>query len=85
MAITSLSMVFLKPPVTLYHSKTRNRELFETKSWFPARPKSKPTSLSIITAHSSAQNDDIVIVGAGIAGLATAVSLHRLDVRRIKF
>ncbi|PSR93471.1 FAD-dependent urate hydroxylase [Actinidia chinensis var. chinensis] len=35
---------------------------------------------SIVRAQTGTRNEDIVIIGAGIAGLATAVSLHRLGV-----
>ncbi|XP_057475345.1 monooxygenase 2 isoform X1 [Actinidia eriantha] len=35
---------------------------------------------SIVRAQTGTRKEDIVIVGAGIAGLATAVSLHRLGV-----
>ncbi|KAK3029839.1 hypothetical protein RJ639_038273 [Escallonia herrerae] len=43
----------------------------------------KPTHLRILNVKADVQKEDIVIVGAGIAGLATAVSLHRLGVKSL--
>ena len=37
----------------------------------------KPLSASMVEAQPPVRKEDIIIVGAGIAGLATAVSLHR--------
>ncbi|GAB4858049.1 hypothetical protein Ancab_015951 [Ancistrocladus abbreviatus] len=47
------------------------------------RNRTKPISLSLSDAHTTVQKEDIVIVGAGIAGLATAVCLQRLGVRSL--
>ncbi|KAF3448264.1 hypothetical protein FNV43_RR08977 [Rhamnella rubrinervis] len=68
MSAASLSLVFLKP----IHSQKH-------QSWFQARPRTKNTPI-FIKAQSGVKNEDVVIVGAGIAGLATAVSLHRLGI-----
>lgn len=67
MATASLSLVFLKPSA-----------LSQDQSWFQARPRTKTIS-TIIKAQSGSLKEDVIIVGAGIAGLATAVSLHRFD------
>ncbi|KAJ4712660.1 Monooxygenase, FAD-binding protein [Melia azedarach] len=47
---------------------------------FHARTRSKPICASTTKAEPQGRKEDIVIVGAGIAGLATAVSLHRLGI-----
>ncbi|XP_018500174.2 monooxygenase 2 isoform X1 [Pyrus x bretschneideri] len=83
MATFSLSLVFHNPLVSPYHSKIGS--LSGTQSnWFQSpirtRTRTKPNSRSIIKAQSGARSENIVIVGAGIAGLATALSLHRLGV-----
>ncbi|XP_054792500.1 monooxygenase 2-like isoform X1 [Prosopis cineraria] len=44
-------------------------------------PRSRPVvRVSVIKSESNVRKQDIVIVGGGIAGLATALSLHRLGV-----
>lgn len=50
--------------------------------WFPVRTGLKPVCLAPIRAQTRGggggdQEENVVIVGAGIGGLATAVSLHR--------
>ncbi|KAK9067128.1 hypothetical protein SSX86_014453 [Deinandra increscens subsp. villosa] len=51
---------------------------------FPNRRKpAKRTKLTIVSVGSDVRNEEVVIVGAGIAGLSTAVSLHRLGVRSL--
>lgn len=81
MATVSMSLVFQNPLLSPYHSKTRPLPRNQS-NWFqaPTRTRTKPTSFSSIRAQSgaAARKEDIVIVGAGIAGLATALSLHRL-------
>ncbi|GMN31008.1 hypothetical protein TIFTF001_003065 [Ficus carica] len=76
MAGASLSTVFVNPPLSLHHSRARAHP---KNQWRHA----KTTSLSTIRAQSGGRKEDIVIVGAGIAGLATAVSLHRLGLRSL--
>ncbi|PPR80626.1 hypothetical protein GOBAR_AA40085 [Gossypium barbadense] len=46
-------------------------------SWFRAQPRTKLNPSVNIKASAGVRKEDIVIVGAGIAGLATAVSLRR--------
>lgn len=50
--------------------------------WFRAKPRTKPICASVMKAEAGVQKEDIVIVGAGIAGLATAVSLRRSDKKK---
>lgn len=78
MGIVSLSLVLHSRLVSPYHSQTRPIRLSQS-NWFqaPIPARTKHTSLSIIRAQSGARKEEIVIVGAGIAGLATALSLHR--------
>ncbi|XP_048320216.2 monooxygenase 2 isoform X1 [Ziziphus jujuba] len=71
MSTASLSLVFPKPSA-----------FSQNQSWFQARPRNKTIS-TIIRAQSGPLKEDVIIVGAGIAGLATAVSLHRLGVRSL--
>ncbi|BFG31291.1 hypothetical protein CerSpe_175650 [Prunus speciosa] len=84
MATVSMSLVFQNPLLSPYNSKTRPLPRNQS-NWFqaPTRTRTKPTSsFPSIRAQSgaAARKEDIVIVGAGIAGLATALSLHRLGV-----
>ncbi|KAK3434657.1 hypothetical protein EUGRSUZ_D02121 [Eucalyptus grandis] len=46
------------------------------------RRSSRPRALSV-RAEAGVLKEDVVIVGAGIAGLATSVSLHRLGVKSL--
>ncbi|CAI9775583.1 unnamed protein product [Fraxinus pennsylvanica] len=62
----------LPSTTSLYHSRN-----YETKT----RARARPICLSIVNAQSDVKKEDIVIIGAGIAGLATAVSLQRLGIR----
>ncbi|WOG81291.1 hypothetical protein DCAR_0100437 [Daucus carota subsp. sativus] len=43
----------------------------------------RPSSFTICSSSVQSQKQDVVIVGAGIAGLATAVSLHRLGIESV--
>lgn len=54
--------------------------LLESKTKTSSSYKIKPTRFTICSSSVQSQKQDIVIVGAGIAGLATAVALHRLGV-----
>ncbi|KAL5551384.1 hypothetical protein UlMin_001560 [Ulmus minor] len=72
MAGAALSLAFSNPSLSFHPSKTRK-----------LGPRTRTTYFSPIKAQSDAPKEDIVIVGAGIAGLATAVSLHRLGVRSL--
>lgn len=55
------------------------QSLGESNRWFSVRTRSKPVCLALTNAQTSGgdQEEKVVIVGAGIGGLATAVSLHR--------
>lgn len=78
MAIATRSPLRLNSPMSrpsLYNSQ--RRVFFQSHAWFRAQPRTKPICASAIKAEAGAQKEDIVIVGAGIAGLATAVSLRR--------
>ncbi|XVF10903.1 hypothetical protein REPUB_Repub07fG0223400 [Reevesia pubescens] len=81
MAITTSSLLRLNSPMSrpsLYNSQSR---VFRVRRcWFRVQPRTKPFYASIIKAEAGVQKEDIVIVGAGIAGLATAVSLRRLGI-----
>ncbi|KAJ1391722.1 hypothetical protein SESBI_36382 [Sesbania bispinosa] len=72
MATTTSSFVFLSSPPR--HSAT----LFRFRYGIGGRRGWKP-----IKAQSDVRKEHVVIVGAGIAGLATALSLHRLGVRSL--
>ncbi|EOY24218.1 FAD/NAD(P)-binding oxidoreductase family protein isoform 1 [Theobroma cacao] len=81
MAIATRSPLRLNSPMSrpsLYNSQ--RRVFFQSHAWFRAQPRTKPICASAIKAEAGAQKEDIVIVGAGIAGLATAVSLRRLGI-----
>ena len=79
MGIISLSLVLHSPLVSPCHFQTRPIPRLGLSNWFqaPTTARTKHTSVSVIRAQSGARKEDIVIVGAGIAGLATALSLHR--------
>lgn len=81
MAPLCLNSSFIPSP--LHYLQTRSLHRPQSSSWFcfqtRTRSRSKPICLSIIKAQADVKKEDIVIVGAGIAGLATAVSLHRSD------
>ncbi|KAJ6946972.1 hypothetical protein NC651_001617 [Populus alba x Populus x berolinensis] len=91
MAIASPSLLSLNSHISsassLHSSPHRARPFSRRKSWLLVRARNKKTnSLSVIEAKTSTDDvseEDIVIVGAGIAGLATAVSLQRLGVRSL--
>lgn len=91
MALSSSTLLLVKSHISL--SSFLNPSLY-----FSKRTSSKPQlgglpgetrirvrriSLSIINARADDRKEDIVIVGAGIAGLATAVSLQRLGIRTL--
>ncbi|KAI3845055.1 hypothetical protein MKX03_021543 [Papaver bracteatum] len=74
MAITIFSCYLFSSSSIFLHSKTRRNSLF--------RDRVKPIYSSSISVGET-QKQDVVIVGAGIAGLATALSLHRLGVKSL--
>lgn len=55
------------------------QSLGQSNRWFPVRTRSKPVCLALTNAQTNGggQEENVVIVGAGIGGLTTAVSLHR--------
>ncbi|XP_010538404.1 PREDICTED: uncharacterized protein LOC104812767 isoform X2 [Tarenaya hassleriana] len=65
-------------PVSAWPSRSHPR----SHSWLPVRTDPKPVNLSATRAQLE-EEENVVIIGAGIAGLATAVSLHRLGVRSV--
>ncbi|KAJ4822342.1 hypothetical protein Tsubulata_029762 [Turnera subulata] len=69
---------------SLNHVRARGPLPQQRHSWLVVRTRSK-TSCGAITKAVKADvgKEDVVIVGAGIAGLATAVSLQRLGVRSL--
>ncbi|PON97884.1 FAD-binding domain containing protein [Trema orientale] len=76
MAAASFSSIFLNSALSLSHSKHRNFPNNHHHSWRGLEhDRTNPSFRSIVRAQSK---EDIVIVGAGIAGLATAVSLHSI-------
>ncbi|CAK9184988.1 unnamed protein product [Ilex paraguariensis] len=86
MALTTSALMHSNSLFSLpssHHSPSRTHLL--TQSWFRTRIRTRTISLSIANAQVDVRKEDIVIVGAGIAGLATAVSLQRLGVRSLVF
>ncbi|XVF13459.1 hypothetical protein REPUB_Repub08aG0209500 [Reevesia pubescens] len=81
MEIATSSFLRLNSPMSrpsLYNSQGR---VFLVKPcWLRIQPRTKPICVSSIKAETGVQKENIVIVGAGIAGLATAVSLSRLGI-----
>ncbi|KAM7491169.1 hypothetical protein LguiA_034090 [Lonicera macranthoides] len=69
-------------PLTNYSSHAQHLLRTHTKAKTQTRTRTKPNCLTVmmVAAKTDVQKEDIVIVGAGIAGLATALSLHRLGV-----
>ncbi|RID67049.1 hypothetical protein BRARA_D02154 [Brassica rapa] len=67
------------------YPQSPRRSLARSYRWYPVRTGSKPVSLTVTRAQTSGGDgeESVVIVGAGIGGLATAVSLHRLGVRSV--
>ncbi|KAK3224994.1 hypothetical protein Dsin_004856 [Dipteronia sinensis] len=82
--IASLSPPFLNSslfPPSSHKLHSRAFEYPNSCSWSDNRTRTKPICASITKSEVGViRKEDIVIVGAGIAGLATAVSLHRLGV-----
>ncbi|XP_059641037.1 monooxygenase 2 isoform X1 [Cornus florida] len=84
MASTSSTLLLLNSPLSPTSSlQLQTRTISQTQSWFPIRTRSRLICLSTTNPQSDVRKEDIVVVGAGIAGLATAVSLHRLGVRSL--
>ncbi|KAJ4956086.1 hypothetical protein NE237_012869 [Protea cynaroides] len=85
MAITISTPLFLHSPVSpcsspALHFRSRHvQRRYLLQSWTRRRP----ICFSLVEAGPNVRKEDIIIVGAGIAGLATALSLHRLGVRSL--
>ncbi|TMW97368.1 hypothetical protein EJD97_005695 [Solanum chilense] len=79
MALSSSTLLLVKSHLSL--SSFSNPSLYFRRG--ETRLRVRPISLSIINARADERKEDIVIVGAGIAGLATAVSLQRLGIRTL--
>ncbi|KAF5188069.1 Monooxygenase [Thalictrum thalictroides] len=65
--------------VTAFSSSTLSPSLLLLKN----QSRVKPICLSTIKTTQNVQKEEIVIIGAGIAGLATSLSLHRLGVKSL--
>ncbi|OMO95780.1 Monooxygenase, FAD-binding protein [Corchorus capsularis] len=87
MATTRSSLLRLKTPLSRLSSLyniSLGRSFLQNNSWFQAQPGStKPISTSSSKTEAGVQKEDIVIVGGGVAGLATAVSLRRLGIKSL--
>ncbi|XP_040990775.1 monooxygenase 3 isoform X2 [Juglans microcarpa x Juglans regia] len=84
MATISCHLLFLNTPRSHpYSHRPQAKPLSHGRPRFQARIGTKPTIASFIKAQAEAQKEEIVIVGAGIGGLATALSLHRLGLRSL--
>ncbi|KAK8578950.1 hypothetical protein V6N12_069291 [Hibiscus sabdariffa] len=80
MAMTTSHMHLNSPMPRPFSHNCQSRGGFLQRPWFRAQPRTKTIRTVIIKASADVRKEDIVIVGAGIAGLATAVSLHRLGI-----
>ncbi|XP_049366734.1 monooxygenase 2-like [Solanum verrucosum] len=91
MALSSSTLLLVKSHISLssfsnpslYFSKRTSSKTQLGGSPGESRIRVRRISLSIINARADDRKEDIVIVGAGIAGLATAVSLQRLGIRTL--
>ncbi|XP_055832194.1 monooxygenase 2-like [Solanum dulcamara] len=91
MALSSSTLLLVKSHISLSSFSNPSLYFRKTTSSLPRQPwvpgetriRVRPISLSIINGQADDRKEDIVIVGAGIAGLATAVSLQRLGIRTL--
>lgn len=75
---SSSSSVFLKSPLSPSPAlHFHGGDFPKSQPWIRARPRTKFYCRNVERAQSDVRREDIVIVGGGIAGLATALSLHR--------
>lgn len=75
MAVNSSASLPLQPSFSLSHSCSSSQSLFPARRFHNRRR--KPVSLSL----TNVRKEEVVVIGAGIAGLATALSLHRLGIQ----
>ncbi|KAK9144629.1 hypothetical protein Sjap_004532 [Stephania japonica] len=81
-----MATTFSSPSCLLLLSVTQSHSTIKTKPKLPLLPtriRANPISSSTPQPRSDVRKEEIVVVGAGIAGLATAVSLHRLGIRSL--
>ncbi|XP_038680315.1 monooxygenase 2-like isoform X2 [Tripterygium wilfordii] len=83
MAIASSSLLLHveqpRWPPALHH--LRSRAFSKEHSFSAVQNRTRNVRVSLSRAEADISEEEIVIVGAGIAGLATAVSLHRMTVK----
>ena len=84
MATTTSSLVFLKSPIIAASLPSDTTILLMRNGRFQpgirtTRRRTKPNNIKA-QVDDDVRKEDVVVVGAGIAGLATALSLHRLQV-----
>lgn len=75
---SSSSYVFLKSPLSPSPAlHFHGGEFPKSQPWIRARPRTRFDRKTAARAQSEVRREEIVIVGGGIAGLATALALHR--------
>lgn len=87
MALSSSTLLLVKSHISLSSSSDPSLYFRKRTSSIPIQRglpgetgiRVGPISSSIVNAQADDRKEDIVIVGAGIAGLATAVSLQRFS------
>ncbi|XP_021765808.1 uncharacterized protein LOC110730320 isoform X1 [Chenopodium quinoa] len=72
-----LANKFLPPSST---SLNHQKSTYSPNKFIPYQPQKGNKFFCLSKSNSDTRNEDIVIVGAGIAGLATALALHRLGI-----
>lgn len=80
MAMTTTTSHMPRPSFYIY----QGIRFSQKPSWFRPQPRTKLNPSVNIKASAGVPKEDIVIVGAGIAGLTTAVSLRRSAKKEIE-